>query len=427
MSHRKIWSCFLRAGGAWRDDDSPGALRALWCLLVPDDGFAWFERQTWSTFELTAMFEQFCDVWWRYCAALPGARVGELHQPTDVLRVVDIACEQLRCRSRTRSVFVAVLFQLAVTLRHDQSTCCVNADLTRPPFYSHYVNRAHVGSMFSLRTLIDCETRYACARRTVAKFRGVKGRVVAEVFDVRGKELIRRPRSKIKRFTCSKCSVKVRPRCKRCTRMQELDPQRLISYYGHHHEWVSVPDAQTVCGDVEFVAAGKVLPTSTVVHAGESWRVVKRARGRDDCGKAGKVVLHLERQSDAQTQRAQLSCAPKSIVVVRPCASDCYEMMRDNASVVHGMCMSVPLDRTWRDRCSADDLSQPYEEHPLKIVDARDVAQVARYAAWRSVVAVVAFILGEDAATHPVCEAALRAATTHALYPGKSMPETVSV
>ena len=189
------------------------------------------------------------------CARVSAARLRGGLTNVEVACVVHLGCEALRTSARARSVFLAVMFQLVVSERHDQMLCSIRGDPECPPFYADYVSRSRVGSTFSLRSLLRCEDQYACAKRTVDRFRGVKGRVVAEVYAPGGAELIRLGRTKLKRFMCARCSAKrPRPGCKRCTRLQERNPCGIVSYFGQSRTYTPAEDVQTVCGDAVFVA-----------------------------------------------------------------------------------------------------------------------------------------------------------------------------
>ena len=278
------------------------------------------------------------------CWRLAGCSTASL-SARDKVCVAEAGYAQVVQCAAMRSVLVATLLQLAMTERHDQSLCSLRADPARPPFYDQYVDRGHIGSLFSLRSLLQCEDRYACAKRAVNKFRGVQGRLVAEILDGTGKEFIRRPRSQIRRWTCARCASRAQPRCRRCTRLQSDHPHALLAYWGHSRTWVSVSDAHTVCGDVEFVCADAVAPGARVSHDGVSCTLAKKARGRDDT----EVLLHLNTLGAKDpTPPVVLHRAPKSVVAVFPTPPDCFEMMRDQPEVVHHMRTSVNMDKVWR-------------------------------------------------------------------------------
>ena len=320
-------------------------LRAVWRVLMPSDAVDWLQEQPASP-SLSLAMHKFGEIWWGYLCWLRQNEYGDVAPHT--ASVVEFGCAQLRASPRCRSAFAALLFQLVVTERHDQSVCSVQRDPCRPPFYDHRVSRSKVASMFSLSDLLCCEERYACARRTVEMFRGIRGRLVAEVYDAGGTELIRRPRSKLRRWCCSKCEKKPRSNCTRCTRLQEHTPDALVSYYGHNHDWVPVADVQTVCGDVLFVPSKAVRPGAVVASHGESgaehWTVVKTTRGANE----GVKLTGHSSKGDSTTKAW---CGDsKSVVPVLPCASDCARMLSENPFLVRGMCMSVSVDKYLRYR-----------------------------------------------------------------------------
>ena len=308
-------------------------LRAVWRVLMPQEAVDWLREQP-SSRSLSLAMRSFGEIWWGY--------LTWLREKEGAPSALALGCQRLRASSRCRSAFAALLFQLVVTERHDQSVCSVQRDPRRPPFYDHCVSRSKVASMFSLRDLLRCENQYECARRTVEKFRGVKGRLVAEVYNAAGSELIRRPRSKIRRFCCSKCLKRPRSSCTRCTRLQEHDADALVSYFGHNHEWVPVSDVQTVCGDVLFLPSSSVRPGAVVSSHGdagaEHWTVGKIARGAND------QVSLSGRTAKSRVAKGWRG-TPKSLVPVLPSAPDCARMLKENPFLVHGMCMSVNVDK----------------------------------------------------------------------------------
>ena len=405
-------------------------VRAAWRMLMPEDAVRWFAAQPWTEAALARLGARWGEVWWRYlrafcglqprdaggaCPASSASSASSALSARDVVCVVEAGHAQLLACARTRSAFAAVLLQLALTERHDQSLCSLRGDPSRPPFYDQYVDRSHTGSLFSLRTLLQCEDRYTCARRAVDKFRGVQGRLVAEILDDSGAEFIRRPRSRVKRFTCAKCARRrYPPPCRRCTRLQSDHPRALLAYWGHTRAWVPVPDAHTVCGDVAFVCARSVPVGARVVHAGAHWTLAKKARRRDD---DPEIVLHLtpedpkdpkdpEDPEDPGRAPVVLCRGPKSVLAVLPERLDCFEMLRDDARVVHGMRTSVNLDTAWRRRSGTRKGGQ-YATTPLRVASPAAGAPVWGYAVWRSLVAVCAAV--SDPPTRATLQTASRA------------------
>jgi hypothetical protein len=391
----------LEAGGAY----AAGALlvsagvRAAWRALMPKEGVDWFCRQTWTDAQLAELGRQWAEVWWTYLTAAVGADAGTaLALEVHVVRVADAGSALLRTESRTRAIFAAILFQLAVTLRHDQNVCAVTADPARPPFYGHYVNRTHLASLFSLRSLLKVDATFACARRTTDAFRGIRGKVVAEFRGADG-TLIRRPRDKIRRFKCSHCVTLARKgrsgrlHCKQCTRLQEHHPEGLVQYYSNQHSWVPVPDAHTVCGDVVFEQARRVEPGARVAHDGHAWEVHKVTRGHDDSF----LKIHLRRRAAADVTLCRTA---KSVVAVLRADPDCARMLLDAPRVVHGMSMSVEMDKIWRQRAGG---VLACARKPLTL-DRRNPQKVHEYALWRGLAAMARWASGnaawDDARTH---------------------------
>jgi hypothetical protein len=390
----------LEAGEAFAGGALLGAagVRAAWAALMPDEGVAWFRRQTWTDAQLASLGAQWAGVWWHYLAATVGAdgdAVLCLAAPAArVVRVADAGAALVRAQPAARAAFAAVLFQLAVTARHDQHVCAVTADPARPPFYGHYVTRTRPASLFSLRSLLEAEADFACARRTTDAFRGVRGKVVAEFKGADG-TLIRRPRDKIRRFKCHRCVALAerrrppRPRCPHCTRLQEHHPEGLVHYYSNQHAWVPVPDALTVCGDVVFEQARGLKAGARLTHHGRTCVVHKLTRGRD--GEDVKVHLrHLDDDGAAFTVR----CAPKSVFAVLPAAPDCARMLRETPRIVHGMCLSVDVDKLWRRRAAG---AVPALERAPLALNPRDPQDLRAYAVWRSLAAVARWASGAPA------------------------------
>lgn len=384
----------LQAGKAFAGGALLGAVgvRAVWAALMPDEGVKWFRRQTWTDAQLAALGAQWADVWFRYLAAAVGSPCVP-DTAVHVVRVADAGAALVRAHPSARAAFAAVLFQLAVTARHDQTVCAITADPARPPFYNHYVTRTRPASLFSLRSLLEAESGYACARRTARAFRTAQGKVVAEFKGADG-TLIRRPRDKIRRFYCPDCVPLVqseRPplsRCSRCTRLQPTSRQGLVQYYSNQHQWVPVPDALTACGDVVFEQARRLQVGARVTHHGRICLVRKLTRGRDDAY----VKVHLRRLDDGATQTVR--CAPKSVLPVLPAVPDCARMLRETPRIVHGMCLSVDTDKLWRRRAAG---AVPALERVPLALNPRAPEDLRAYAVWRSLAAVARWASGAPA------------------------------
>jgi hypothetical protein len=303
------------------------------------------------------------------------------------------------------------MLQLVATERHDQMLCSIHGDPTSPPFYSNYVSRSKLGSTFSLRTLMACESEYACAKRTVDRFRGVKGRVVAEIYAPGGAELIRLGRTKLKRFKCARCSAsRPRPGCNKCTRLQELNPEGVVSYFDERRTYTPVKDVQTVCGDVVFVAAKRLERGDVVLeHTKDGDR--KLFLETKVFTTSTTLMLSLR---DATTGAKSVWQRPaKSMVPVMPCHPDTVRMMTDNAEVVHGMGVSVHPDKVCESwslpaQCFHRAATSPVQLKCLK------GAHLKEYAVWRSLAAIVKHLLPEQ--TPLYVRKAISISDTHCLH-----------
>ena len=420
-----LWTSFLRVGDAYAADRMTTAdgFRYAWRALFPSEIADWLPEHAGES-DMNAMAAQWADVWWHYLCGLQGVPPDSLSEE-EAMCVVHLGCESLSSSARRRSVFLAVLFQIAVAERHDQMLCGISGNPKQPPFYSDYISRSKMGSMFSLRSLLECENRYECARRTVSRFRGVRGRVVAEVYAPGGEELVRLERTKLKRFMCAKCATtRARSDCRLCTRMQESSRDGLVGYFGQNRAYNLVPDVQTVCGDVVFVPVEKLRSGQTVgLHDGDGakWlRVVQVV-----CLPDKTVSVLCRGQGDKQVH---LSRRLKAVLPVLPSAPDCVRMMRENPRVVHGMGLSVHPDRMEKmlarnktkkpSKVSLQDTPPPFARKSKIHIKEFKNRHVKDYALWRSLVAVVACHLPKNAPKH--VHDSMRVAETHCLHLSKS-------
>ena len=404
------WNSFLSLGDAYARGSLLGALGfdAAWAFLFSEETTAWM-RGCASPGELDKIARQWGDVWWRYLCACVGAPHDGLTN-AEAACVVHLGCEALRTSARARSVFLAVMFQLVVSERHDQMLCSIRGDPKCPPFYADYVSRSKVGSTFSLRSLLCCEDQYDCAKRTVERFRGVKGRVVAEVYAPGGAELIRLGRTKLKRFMCARCSAKrPRPGCKRCTRLQERNPGGIVSYFGQHRAYTPAEDVQTVCGDAVFVAVEQLKEGDVVLQhtktGSRRFRVTTVARSAGNT-----VAFHLCDAASGAVLRWQRPV--KSVVPVLPCRPDAAEMMLERPEVVHGMGMSVHPDKI-SEKWTREETTGVLATTPLRLTSLKG-KHLTEYAMWRSLAAIVQHLLPEH--TPKRVKDAIRTADTHCLH-----------
>ena len=404
------WDLFLSLGDAYARDRLLGArgFDAAWAFLFSDETTAWM-RGCASSVELDKIARQWGDVWWRYLCARVGAPSEGLTK-VEAACVVHLGCEALRTSARLRSVFLAIMFQLVVSERHDQMLCSIRGDPACPPFYADYVSRSKVGSMFSLRSLLRCEDQFNCAKRTVERFRGVKGRVVAEVYAPGGAELIRLGRTKLKRFKCARCSAKrPRPGCKKCTRLQERNPCGIVSYFGQHRAYTPAEDVQTVCGDAVFVAAERLKEGDVVIRHTKtgSRRFRVAAAGRKSGSTVAFDVCDMVSGAVLQWQRPV-----KSVVPTLPCRPDAVEMMQERPDVVHGMGMSVHPDKI-SEKWTRETITEVPARTPLKLSSLEGNC-LTEYAMWRSLAAIVEHLLPEH--TPYRVKDAIRTADTYCLH-----------
>ena len=402
------WDSFLSLGDAYARGSLLCArgFDAAWAFLFSEETTAWM-RGCASPGELDEIARRWGDVWWRYLCAR--WRASRRFDNAEAACVVHLGCE-LFARRRARSVFLAVMFQLVVSERHDQMLCSIRGDPECPPFYADYVSRSKVGSTFSLRSLLRCEDQYACAKRTVDRFRGVKGRVVAEVYAPGGAELIRLGRTKLKRFMCARCSAKrPRPGCKRCTRLQERNPRGIVSYFGQSRTYTPAEDVQTVCGDAVFVAVEHLKEGDVVLQHTKSGsfrlRVTTTARTADST-----VTLCLRDASGSSV--LQWRRAVKSVVPVLPCRPDAAKMMQERADVVHGMGMSVHPDKI-SEKWTREKTTEVFAMTPLRLTSLKG-KHLTEYAMWRSLTAIVEHLLPQHTPKH--ARDAIRTADTHCLH-----------
>ena len=235
---------------------------------------------------------------------------------------------------------------------------------------------------------------------------------MAEIYAPGRGELIRMGRTKLKRFMCARCSAKrPRPGCKRCTRLQEHNPNGLVSYFNQHRVYMSVEDVQTVCGDIVFVPAKHLKQGDVIVEhsAAHSRRHVVTGVER---GASHNIRLTL---SDASTKlRSVWRRDAKCMLPVLPREPDNANMMRDNAAVVHGMGMSVHPDKIsegWMD--ASFTLTPPPTTSPLRL-SSLSGGHLKEYAMWRCLVAVVQHLVAAKAPSS--IQNALRAADTQCLH-----------
>lgn len=415
------WHELLCVGDAYANDRMCTAtgFQNAWRALFPSKIAAWLREHVCES-DMDAMAFEWAEVWWNYLCALQGVPADTL-TPEEAMCVVHMGCRALSTSAKCRSVFLAVLFQIAVSERHDQMLCSISGDPRQPPFYSEYVSRSKMGSTFSLRSLLECESSYECARRTVAKFRGVRGRVVAEVYAPDGVELVRLGRTKLKRFMCAKCaSSRPRSECRLCTRMQEHSREGMVAYFGQNRAYNLVSDVQTVCGDVVFVPVEKLKLGQTVLlhdnYETRRLRVVSAVAQPDNtvavtCSTKSGKHLRLKRRS-------------KAVLPVLPCPPDSVKMMRENPLVVHGMGLSVHPDKMdvmlARNKAKKSDkpLAIPASgvaatSSQIRIKDFRG-RHAKDYAMWRSVAAFVACQTPKNAPKH--LRDAFKIVETHCLH-----------
>ena len=386
-----MWNFLLACGDAYAGHAllRAAGVRAAWKMLMPADAAAWFVAQPWSDAQLARVGKQWGQVWWRYLRSLCGVRAAPL-PPAGVVCLVEAGFTLLRTDPRARSTFAAILLQLALQGRHDQSVCCLRANPLAPPFYDLYVDRSHTASLVSLRSLLGCEHTYACAKRAVDKFRRVQGRVVAEIAQGGGVDFMRLPRSKVKRFKCAGCTKHVKSRCKKCTRLQPQNKEGLVEYWGHHRQWVPAADVHTVCADVEFVPVHKMPALARVAHGGNTYTFrkahVEPVEDPVEPTKPARVRVRLEGTGQPDLT---LEVPRHSMLAVVGEQEDGFAMLRDQPQVVHTMRVSVNLDQTWRKRRPQRRTRlSPHRTVPLRVAAPTAAEQVWSYALWRGLAGV---------------------------------------
>ena len=82
--------------------------------------------------------------------------------------LVELAAHKMARSAKMRGRFQALLFQLVVSDRHDQSTSYILGQPSEP--FSHYVSRSKIGALLPL------ESEYLPAARAVSLFRKSSGK-----------------------------------------------------------------------------------------------------------------------------------------------------------------------------------------------------------------------------------------------------------
>ena len=217
----------LELGGRHDAIDREPGLRRLWRLAQPDSANKWLDGLPASP-SLDEAAGVFVDAWWNYIKRLPGYS-GAL-PPMASWALVELAARDMKEDAEMRGRFMALMFQVVVAPRHDQTCSSVVADPAGPQ-YSRYVSRTLPGALFSLRTLVELENKSQSVCNTVALFRKSSGKNPVVLARRSNKVEItpntaRRPHV----YRCPACAPRKRAqhKCGGCSRMKEGDEHEIV-------------------------------------------------------------------------------------------------------------------------------------------------------------------------------------------------------
>ena len=257
--------CLVSVGDAYHDLDAEPGLRALWRLALPDDAVSWLEALPAGSVGLDKAASAFANVWWVYAktflydvaSSVMGAEVEKTTAAPTVLEfsaLVELAAHKMARSAKMRGRFLALLFQVVVSDRHDQSASYILGDPLEP--FSHYVSRSKIGALFSLRALLPLENDYVPAARAVSLFRKSSGKnPVAHQRAADHLQLEIPLRKRLFVYHCAQCAGRkgrAQFGCSKCGgRMKEGDSKELVRVWGAQRAHVPKPDVWTVLADVE--------------------------------------------------------------------------------------------------------------------------------------------------------------------------------
>jgi len=431
MEHASVQTNLQRlvgVGDAYHDLDAETGLRALWRLALPDDAVSWL-RETFPCGETAASkgldkaASAFADVWWVYtktflydvASSVMGKGVGKTTAAPTALRfsaLVELAAHKMARSAKMRGRFQALLFQVVVSDRHDQSTSYILGDPSEP--FSHYVSRSKIGALFSLRALLPLENEYVPAARAVSLFRKSSGKnPVAHQRAADGLQLEIPLRKRLFVYHCAQCAGRkgrAQFGCSRCGgRMKEGDSKELVRVWGPQRAHVPKPDAWTVLADVEAKPAwAQSKKKNEAIHASalkvgdvipvhgpsgrEDWRV--NALGVRPC--VGKITAFAEWRGFKhefeydKTETVLTLCQNR---VGKTKRRGVVRMLKEHPELLHEATLSVHLDKHLKRRAaSAAAVQWTTESVYVRTGEdggVLDESELKRYLIWRCAVGMV--------------------------------------
>ena len=411
-------------GDAYHDLDAETGLRALWRLALPDDAVSWLEALPVGSVGLNKAASAFADVWWIYtktflydvASSVMGAGVGKTTAAPTALRfsaLVELAAHKMARSAKMRGRFQALLFQVVVSDRHDQSTSYILGDPSEP--FSHYVSRSKIGALFSLRALVSLEKDYVPAARAVGLFRKSSGKnPVAHQRAADGLQLEIPLRKRLFVYHCAQCAGRkgrAQFHCPRCGgRMKEGDPKELVRVWGSQRAHVPKPDAWTVLADVEAKPAwapskkknklmsalalkvGDVIP----VHGPsgrEDWRVT--ALGVRPCVQkitAFAAWKGFKREFEYDKTETVLTLS-QNVCVGKTKRKGVVRMLKEHPELLHEATLSVHLDKHLKHRAAfasaVEWATDPVYVRTKEDGGVLDESELKRYLVWRCAVGMV--------------------------------------
>ncbi|MBM93559.1 MAG: hypothetical protein CMF51_02260 [Legionellales bacterium] len=280
------WTRLLRFGDACasRRCFSEEGMKALWALFLPRKAEVWLDSLS-SKVDYEGIIRMFARVWWKYCCACAHTSDKDVDKRTKIM-LLELVCSELsKVKSKHGCVFSALLMQVGILQFHDQSLCYVGANLDCVG-YNHKVDCGKVGPLVKASSLLRHERVSVTARRSLAKLRNPKAKVVW-LLQKKSKNFQRMRRYMLRKF---------QKEGEAPTRM--LPGTTTISYWSDEkEEYVEAKDFHTTLDAVTFKRCGDELIAGDVwlQHGREEWRVreIQQSHG----GNADRVCVHVKRGS----------------------------------------------------------------------------------------------------------------------------------
>lgn len=413
----------VTVGDSYHDLDAESGLRALWTLALPGDAVSWLEAIPAGSVGLNKAASAFADVWWVYAKTFlydvassgMGAGFGKMTAAPTALRfsaLVELAAHKMARSAKMRGRFLALLFQVVVSDRHDQSTSYILGDPSEP--FSHYVSRSKIGALFSLRALIPLEKEYVPAARAVSLFRKSSGKnPVAHQRASDDLQLEIPLRKRLFVYHCAQCAGRkgrAQFGCPKCGgRMKEGDPKELVRVWGAQRAHVPKPDVWTVLADVDAKPAWTPLKRKNkttsasalnmgdviLVHGPsgrESWKVT--AIGVRPC--AQKITVFaawkgFKREFEYDKIETVLTLTQNRVGEKKQ--KGVVRMLKEHPELLHEATLSVHLDKHLKHRAASTATVQ-WATEPVYVRtgedgDILDESELKRYLIWRCAVGLV--------------------------------------